>query len=160
MSSGVSMLWEPEKPTISPDSMAFLNHVSHSSSRGMDVSPDTLRRATRSRNLSFKASPTLSSSSSLSSSARSSACSFASAGVGDWDLWDLAGGRSSGGTQFGRPSPAVSRMMMPCSRSYRSFAHLVPSHFVSPVISACVSRRASKARKRRRCHVHRLRRMR
>lgn len=154
----------------SPESMAFLSHCSHSSSSTTDVSPAS-RRVARSRSRSFRCTPTLSNSSSLSSSlisswsstpmrlridvvdrTRSGPVCVMRAASGSWT--------SGGGTQSDTSSAVVSRMEIPCSFSNFSFAHFVPSHLVRPHISALVRRKASKARKRRLCHGHRQRRMR
>ena len=153
-----------ERKGIPPASTASLSHCSHSSSITVAALPASLC-ATAARNLSFNSSPTLwisiSESSSISSSSSCSLSSCISSILSRSARIACAPTtRSSGGTQSGISSPVVSRILQPCSFSKRSFAHLVPSHFVNPAISLSVSRRLSKARNKRLCQGYRERRLR
>ncbi len=141
-----------------PASTASFNHCSHSSSMTVAGLPAS-RCATAARNLSFNSTPTLwislseSSPSPVSSSSASSPSCMPSISS-TFARWacGATGIRSSGSTYVPIPSEVVSRMIIPCSFSNRSFAHLVPSHFVKPAISDFVRPRLSKARKSLRCH--------
>lgn len=147
----------------SPDSIAFFNHNSHSSSKGKEVLSDSWSVARSPRtSCRFRATPTLVSSPSLSSSSPS----ISSSGVAESSskcplcVARAVCGLSSGSIHSAISSKAVSWITTSESLSKRSFAHFVPSHLVRLAISELVRRRASNARNKRRCHCQRLSRIR